>query len=543
MGKKKKPVITPFEGNAEILTSTPEGVLFNDERFKNRKEVLDLFFKPKQGCESLSPNEESLLRAGNSLYASINPRSSFICPQIREMYDYQRIVRLGCNMRDGPDGQLQNIGIAFIDPDSLERYLDDMNFYFGSDIQPSDIHFHPEFKAYVITVYGHNRQLGAASANLETSGNPDVGINVFAKVLENPPFWRVLENQAVENSGEPPEIWQRSRSIVMYKELRERDKELVSQVDIAKKFNVDVDQIWRAERYEALPKPIKDLVMAVKIPYSSAIELDALRDLYGEEYMVDLAYSLSSQFPPSRKKVLDAVRKRLAAKKLTPEVLALIEKDRLTLPQAEELAKLAGFIESDEINSLATWICIHKPTIEDIRKRVETIIRQETHGEQGLFSSGLLSAEDAARYLEESRRAALLRNSAHAISRVHDHVTSLHALLNAGLMGPVIDDNPLAREFGNASLNVALSNLCTMINIDPSLPLSELPTFLEKVKLTSTDNAVVSRIDEVLKSVNELLVTEAAETAITQAQRRRELAANIFETTKSVAPVQEELFG
>ena len=110
-------------------------------------------------------------------------------------------------------------------------------------------------------------------------------------------------------------------------------------------------------------------------------------------------------------------------------------------------------------------------------------------------------------------------------------------------MGPVIDDNPLAREFGNASLNVALSNLCTMINIDPSLPLSELPTFLEKVKLTSTDNAVVSRIDEVLKSVNELLATEAAETAITQAQRRRELAANIFETTKSVAPVQEELFG
>lgn len=513
------------------VESAEQGILF-DERMITRDEALAAFLTPTEGCEAKKPTREKFFINGKTEYCFVNPRSSFIAPQIRDSYDPRRIVRTGRSIRDSEDGQLQNCGVAVIDPENIEQYLTDLNEYFGSNVEVNDLTLHPKLGSYMITVFGHNRQLGIASANIETNGHPDVGVLMAAKVFRNPSFWRVIEAQAVENTGESPAMWDRARSIVMYKKLRNRDGVPPTQDEVAGKFNVDRDQIWRAERYDALPGGVKDLVMAKQLPYSASFELDALIPAYGEEYVVDLASQLADR-KASGPQIMEAIKVRSVAVELTPAARSMIEDNALTFPQAVEVVKLNSILNEDGINHFIAWIGAKRPDVTEIRKRVRQTINDKISGKVSIFEQEDKPPEEVEAMAKQIQQAELHSMIQQTMSEITRHLTGMRSVVNAGLLGDLADLKPML----SASPDHLYSILEDAATKEDDLPSISNVFSLLKSRINGSNPGLTNQIDEVL----DLLNVAAAESALSQRKRRDMLGAISVHLPRNNAP-QESLF-
>lgn len=495
-----------------------KGVLF-DERLITRREALQRFFTPRDGCEDMPSTQEELVSVGKTEYCFLNPRSSFVAPQIRDAYDADRILRTGRNIRDSDDGQLQNCAVAFVDADNIDQYLQDLNDYFGSDITTDDLRMHDEWECYIITVFGHNRQLGIAGANLESNGHPDTGVLMMAKVFRNPDFWRVIEAQAVENTGISPPMWDRARSIVMYKKMRVRDGIPPTQQEVAEKFNVDVDQIWRAERYDALPHGIKELVMQKRLPYSGAFELDILIEPYGEEYVTALAAKLAAR-SASGPQIMKTIRKYQAALKLTPEARLLVEEGALRTADAIILADAADILTAGEINEVVTWIALNRPEHKDVKARVDRIYQDKLQGNMSMFDAdasdpGVHDAVEAkVRQLRDANTTATVQRGLITITQL---LTGLRAATKAGLLGDIVGKGFVENVTPEQLLTV-LENSLAEGDIDPGM-LASLEAHLRS--LADGDDERSHIIDGILSTLHTL----QHETPARQQAKRAQLGA------------------
>jgi hypothetical protein len=289
-----------FGADFEPADEPKQGELIVDETRLTREQVLARYFKPKAEFTGEKLPDQIIEFPGVGELAVISPTSSFIMPQIRNVYDANHLEGIGSNIHTSLAGQLQNCAVALLSQDSIKQYIDDLNDYFETSIQLEEIPWHDDLSGYMVTIFGHNRQLGVAAHNRFATGHPDHGKQLFVKLIRDPQFWQVLEMQAVENTGMAPNMWERSRAIVRYKELRARDGIPATQEEIAGFFGVDSDQVWRAERYEALPNEIKELVVSEKLPYSGSFELDRLLGLYGREEVYSIAKSLAKKKASSK---------------------------------------------------------------------------------------------------------------------------------------------------------------------------------------------------------------------------------------------------
>jgi hypothetical protein len=506
------------------------GMLF-DERFVPRKVVLDRFFTPSRNVRKSELPAERLYQIGDDMtYANLRPRSAFVAQQIRDAYDPYRIVRTGISMIEGINRQLQNCGVSFLDEEALPQYVDDLNYYFGSDINPEEIERHTKFGFYIVSVFGHNRQLGVASYNLAKNGHPDVSSTFFARVFTNPPFWQMIEAQAVENSGVGPEMWDRSRSIVAYQRLRDRDGLTTPPERVAKLFNVDTDQVWRAKRYENPPEGVKDLVMSKRLPYSASFELDVLLPLYGELYVLDLARRLADR-KCSTPQVMLEVKKRIAAAELPPEATALVERDQISLENARILRELVGVIDVDELVTLSSWVALSHPDPQSLSQRVQCIINDKLGGVVSLFgqesddteAQSLAELEAMAKRLDANQQRARIQSVASELTKL---VGKLRAQYEVGLVGAAAKVNPIIN--GNPEHLLKVLQGCVEGNSITQEVLDALHEFKDYIE---SDGDVV---DAAFNGVFELLNLELEETADTQ-RRRRESLPRICEAHGAVA--------
>lgn len=530
---------------APLPPGSYEGVLFNDApQMISREQALERFFTPRDGYEHLEPTLEELFLSPDGTFALLNPRTAFVAPQIRELYDSARIERMGVSIRDTEDGQLQNAGVSFIDRKHIKQYLSDMNDYFGTSIRLKDLTFHEAFDCYVITAYGHNRQLAIASANLATNGHPDVGLRFFVKAFHNPEFWRILGNQATENTGEAPPTWVRARQIVMYLEFRNRGGVEVKDEDVGRLFNVDKDQIWRAKRYDALPQPIKELVMAGKLPYSGSFELDMLRNVYDDEYIIDLAYKLAER-KAMRPQIMEAIRQRLAASVLTPEIKQIIENGMLTLPQAQELVKLKTVMDDNGLNEFTRWICIARPDIDEIRAKVRDTVKSALDGNRNLFGEdGNLSGNHSA--IENLRKELGLSDLRAGIQGTVSDITrglsGIRELISAGLIGGLIEQKPFAGTTREYFTELVDSLVKVLNDRGKNGEYGAEIARLEAILGIETEDEVSRMVDAALTEIEALLKLEASETEMSQDERRARLGRNIAEIISAPTPVQDGLF-
>jgi hypothetical protein len=498
-------------GNGE-----PERGLFKDERFLSRDDVIERYFTPVDQEKYTGPkiNEKLVKFSGVGEYASLKPRTSFVMRQIRDVYDGNHIERTGRSMRDSPEGQLQNCGVAFIDEDYIDDYLADINDFFETEFTRADLASHEKFGCYVITIFGHNRQFGAAAANREAGGHPDRGMPIVAKVFRNPQFFRVLAMQATENTGLAPAMWDRSRSIVKYKEYRNRDRAVgeppVTSAEIGKIFGVDEDQICRAERYELLPQDIKTLVVAGKLPYSGAFELDRLFSLYRAEDVIVLAHQLARQ-DSSTKQIVNEVRKREAVGNLSPQVRALVDIGAITLPQAQQLARYSEYGFSDKhIEDAAIWICFESPEFNKLLAMVDSDIDHRFNGEMNFFDSETMDPEERAAKIAQFEADNRARQLQLLTTRVIRDIDRLDALHKTGLIGDAADRDLIPGVFDKD-----LKNLLKEISEAGPEGLSDdkvanLVLDIEAIKTnltnTETDQRIIkilSRLEGVLRSIKE----------------------------------------
>lgn len=362
-----------------------QGELVKDTTKLTRQEVLEEFMVPRETYEG-EPSPEEVTRLGNIEMASINPMSSLIMPQIRDTYNLDHFLRLGFHICESEDGQLQNCGVAVhTTKKSALKYLADANEYFESDVQLGEATWNEVLGGYVITMFGHNRQLGVAAYNLHKTGHPNHGHQFVAKVVRNPEFWRALEMQAVENTGLHPKMWDRSRAIVRYKQLRTRDGVPPTQQEIAEKFGVNTDQVWRAERFEALPKSLKAFSVDERLPYSGVVEMDGLIGLYSEEQLVELAKRWAVK-NLSAKQIEAEVKKRKVVIDLGPLVFALVDEEKLTLPHVNSLKSMQEIgMPQIEIDEVANWIVLTKPKQSEVDAGVKKRIKQFLKGMPSMF--------------------------------------------------------------------------------------------------------------------------------------------------------------
>lgn len=522
--------------------SSPEtqGVLFEDVII-SREEAITRCFTPRPGCEHLKPTAEKKTKIGGGMMLWLNPTTSFICPQIRDGYKLSHYENIGRMICDDPDGQLQNCGVALNDAEHIEQFLADMNAYFDSDITLDDIQSHHIGEHYVTTIFGHNRQLGIASANLRSSGHPDKGVLMQAKAFINPPFWRVISAQAKENTGQNPEMWDRARSIVMYRNLRLRDGNPPTQDEIAKIFGVHEDQIWRAERYDSLPVAIKTLVMDRLLTYSSAIEFHQLGDYYSEEDIILLAKKLASR-RASGPQVMEEIKKRLHVGGLTPEARHLVEEGVMTLPQAELLSKLSRYVTEDALNRAVEWISVVLPTTEQTRSYVMNIISELQGGQLSVFNEfdeGVIERAQAevAAY-QASQQAARIQA---VIANLNHHTHGLRVAIGSGLIGDAIGGKPISRN-ANYALTEQLLGALDNIRTAEANELRQAVISIQNC-LVSSSNGIGAQVSSALYELAELMELELSQNAENQRRNRQKIVERFGSLAggRSVA-VQEGLF-
>jgi len=446
----------PFEESGAFFEH-PQ--LMPDERKLTREEVLGQFLTDDTGKRGRPISDRLLSFNGDGEYVKIAPGSSFIMPQIRDAYDVNHVRAIRNSIFNSAGGQLQNCGVALVSPDSLETYVDDLNRFFETDINPEDIPKHRKLGGHLITIFGHNRQLAIAMGNKEASGSPNIGRALFAKLFRDPAFWYVIEMQAAENNGLAPDSWVRSRAIAQYKELRERDGIPATLQEIGDKFGITSDNVWRAVRFEALPSKIKELVATKKLPYTGSFDFHQLEGIYTTEEIIELAQRLSST-KPSSDQLTQEIQKRVIVANLTPEIFILVEDGAITLTQAKQLNRMKqGGMSDHRINETATWICIKKPRINEVEKRVDGYLREIASGDLSMLEA-YDETTPGASMTEELRRGMLTGLLTEGVSDVTSMLATLVPLFNSGIADDVLASNTpasntIAAELGGTLRQIA----------------------------------------------------------------------------------------
>lgn len=431
----------------QTLIVVEQGALMADESRLSRAQVLDIAFTPrlpraKQAGRLVC---EKLVRLGDQELATVRPSSSFIAPQIRQVYDKGHFDRLGRNIRDSKYGQIQRGFVGLHDEESAERYLADLNEHFGSEITLDDLRWHKKFGGFLITVAGHNRQLGIAMANLESHGYFDRGIGFQVRVVRNPLFWEALRVQAVENCGQSPHMWERSREIKTIIEQSARHGEALKTEEVAGFFGTDPDQIPRALRYESLPDEVKQLVVDGKLPYSGAFELDRLFRVYIEQDVIELAQRFAGQ-NMSAEQIRQGVKVREVVRNFSDSIRAKVEAGLINYSQALEIDRLEqAEVDMGIREETADWIAITQPPNREVHKAVNGLIEARVRGDRNLFTGEEgMAAEDRTEVIreqmEQSKRAMLASQARRIASDLHAYGTALRI----GVPGAAVEDNALA---------------------------------------------------------------------------------------------------
>lgn len=519
------PVLETGLGGAALVGSEQPAMF---ERVLTREQALSRFFTPKPKNEQRGRRQVEKLvpMQGGRHMAYLRPTTSFINPQMRVQYDSDHITGLGRSMRETYGGQLQNGGVALVSEPNIDAFLADLNDFFETDVKKEDIPEHPKFGVRVITIFGHNRQLGAAASNLAENGHPDKGMLVEVKAYKDPEFYQVLEMQAVENNGIPPAIYHRSRHMVQYMKLRKRDGNPASLEEVARKFRVDSDQVWRAQKFESLPTPIKELVIDEELPYSGAIELERLFKMYSEEDVTELAEYMAAK-NMSSKQVIDEVKKREIARGLTPEIAILVDRGALTLPQARELERLntAG-LSGSLINEKAQWIALMKPPIEKIRSSVSLDIQNLRSQGASLLDAEIEGLNDEQRHAiaEQNRLNTLRGNIQSSLRSIRDKLDGLTATIDTGMLGELSEANPIAKELASHRDTIKrLTDMAGATSLSPEL----LTEILESIRALVTESSGNSEIAGILESLDGVVALEAISDRATQEERAREIRARL----------------
>ncbi len=514
---------------------------FLEPEFISRDEALERFMTPlpvREQNRSVRWQNEKIHKLGASGDTIVfRPSVPYMNHQLREQYDIDHFLRIGREIAQF--GQLQDCGTAlFTGRVALEAYIAESNEFYGTSLSPSEIPEH-RLGGRLVTIYGHNRQLGAAAINLSMNGHPDRGIALRGRLHVDPSFRDFLRMQAIENTGQSPPAWSRARSIARYLELSMRDGTPPTFSELAEYYGVHEDQIWRALSYVQLPAEVKKLVETDQLPYSGAIELKRLFGLYAEQDIISLAHRFASEGIRGEK-IEQEVAKRVVVKGLPPEVQAFVETKDITTKQAELLREMYDYGASDdELNNLVVWIVSRRPLMTEIREHVSKWRRKVRTGQLSAFDQ-LLEGEELK---EEKRRVAASTTAMHigsAVSEVTRQIDALKSLIDNGQLGPAAGNKPVARELQrlNGYFEGALSELNGSVFVHSS-EIRELERLLVNVsgKLDPGLHELQDSIARISISLLDLLETEAATSAEDQERRLTDIRDRISRIEPPSTPV------
>ena len=434
-----------------------QGSLIVDETRMSREQVLELAFTPRDLIRGRRVSE-GIVKIGREENASLAPTSSFIARQIRQVYDANHFQRIGRSMRDDFGGQLQRGQVGLHSEESAERYLIDLNEHFETEYTLDDLAWHKKFAGFLITIAGHNRQLGAAFANVETNGHPDKGIPFQVRLFRDPLFWQALRIQAMENSGQNPHSWEKSREMWTIRRQGPKHGFLVTTEEIAGIFAVDPDQVTRSLRFEELPTEIKLLVRNDKLPFSGAFQLDRLLKLFEEADVIDLARKFARE-ELTAKDIENEVKKREVVKDLPVDIRLLVDADAVKYSHAEVLADMRRKgVDEEIILEMATKAALEHPPIQQFRAEADNYISDAIKGARSLLvgkngegEEGLSPEElDAARkdHIDRSTRAKMANRS----RDVMEGIAGMASIMRLGMAGTGVEHRPISGQISDVLL-------------------------------------------------------------------------------------------
>jgi hypothetical protein len=517
-----------------------ESRLFSQE-FLSRDDAIARFFTPKARSEQnydVRLGRDRLVTLGNGAGTTLiyNPSVPYMNRQIREKYDVDHIGRIASDLETF--GQLQECGIAaFTEESTLKDYISDSSDFYDSDVEMSEIHRHKRLGLWLVTIYGHNRQLAAASSNLKRNGHPDRGIQLRAHVHHNPTFLDFLHMQAVENTGQQPPPWSRARSMTRMFELGIRDGKNYTFKEIADCYGVDEDQVWRAHNYVQLPLSVSEIVEEDgSLSYSGAIELRRLVEVYAEQDIYSLGVEAIRK-KWSAKQIAAEVTKRVNVRTLPEEFQALVESDIVKPKQAELIRDmhLAG-ASGPELRAFIMWITSehNPPRLNEIREKVAARRSVSRAGQMDIFSGGY---DDSTAVSERDRVA--ITNQRLSVGRVVSHIQGniaiLKHFLDNGAFVDIVDHNPIATAVGNLNglLADSIDDLSEKIDMSSINELQQLINSLDG----SLPPNIRDQIEDIIVSLGQVIYAEM-NTDLADQQNRIKAARDRL---RSVSSAQQEV--
>ncbi len=522
------------------MGSTQES-LFGAQRL-TREEAIAKYMTPlPRSQQDLSAGlaPERIYRLGSAGQTIVfRPTTPFMNHQLRETYDPEHFLTIGRELADF--GQLQECGVAlFTGRKALEAYIKDSNEFYETDVDWHDIPEH-RLGGHLVTIYGHNRQLGAAAINLAANGHPDRGLNLRAHLQVDLEFRHFLRMQAIENTGQSPPAWNRARSISRYLELSARAGDAPSWAELAEYYGVNVDQIWRALNYVKLPPRVMELVETDRLPYSGAIELVRLSGLYAVQDLVELAEEFATD-KLSSGKIDQEVSKRVIVKGLPAEIQALVESHHISSKQAELVSQLYDYgVGNKEIEDFVVWIITEEPSMNVIREVVASRRRDIRNGQLSVFTQQGLTTETQVAEQERVRSSTRRMQIGSTVTSITRQIDALATLLKTGLAGGAIADRPIASKLQeiNGYFEGGVERLLATRAVDVEA-LEQLREASDKLN-GNLPPALRSRIDEVVLRLDELLASEAASNPAQQAELLDRIKQRI--STSGERNVQTPLF-
>ncbi len=538
-GVARKHVEVPDEVDTPDTSDQPEDKLFEDRKFtkvirvgfdtqealmpdptkQSREEAIEFAFTPRKRTTGRLVHE-SISKVGRSRFVTLRPSSAFIAPQTRETYDQTYYTRLGRSMRDDYGGQLEHGAVGIHDEDHIEAYLADLNDYWETNISVDEVPYHRRFGRWIIMMSGHNRLLGAASANVETNGHPDRGIGFEARVFDNPPFYQALKVQANENSNRPIEPWEWARMLGRIVTLRERDGDPVTNKELADLAKKDMGTVWRMLRFNDLPGAMKREHMENGLSFEGVSECARLLKIYSEKDAIGLVQMYSEQAMSAVQIRSDiATRERLS--ELPDNIRLLIHTEGISYTQAEELARMkrAG-LGDDLIYEKAIWIRDFDPELPKLVLSVDKAITDYANGMRSAFhfDTSVEGSEREAKASEYARRASKAARTKALNTAANTVVAAKSGLLN-GDAAEVVGDQALAKTINN-TMHELLARIGEGVDVELAQQLLEHLSQLEH----DDDPALV----QLIAQMNEVIELESTESVESQLRRQKELIERVL---------------
>lgn len=365
------------------------------------EEVMDLFDWARAEADLIPDNEnlvetrfldEPDFRERTPVIGRFRPSEINTLEQVRRAYDIRRIQRIGESIAE--DGQLQNCGIAYLNEKHARTYLTQANRFFGSDYKLADLS--PDSNGrYAILIWGHNRDFGIRSANIEKNGHEDVGLGIEAKVYPNISFSDAIRKQFVENTGEQPPLHERAYAVRAYIDsVAEGNGHTPRQV-LAKQLNMSVRQVDEAFAYLSLPEGVRALVERAEggLPFSTAIQFASMEGVCSQEEIVHYA-KRSMENGYSGKKVGKMVQEVVGVNRLPETVQALVQAGTLSFDRAALMRPLIGLLDDMGISSFALSATANNWDSERYNLELRRLYNNASYKQEGLFGQ-LIDQMDA----------------------------------------------------------------------------------------------------------------------------------------------------